>query len=130
MRQWIRSHLTYANVTTTILLFLVLGSGGAYALTGSNTVFSDDLANGQVKTADLADNAVNTAKVGDRTLKGIDLHARSVGTAELAKLPAVDARRNTDLALNPSTSDLVTFDAESVDTADMHSGSGYLIRAP
>jgi hypothetical protein len=54
MRQWIRSHLTYANVTTTILLFLVLGGGSAYALSGSNTVFSDDIVNGQVKTQDLA----------------------------------------------------------------------------
>ena len=54
MRRWIRSHLTYANVTVTILLFLVLGGGGAYALTGSNTVFSDDIVNGQVKTQDLA----------------------------------------------------------------------------
>ena len=31
MRQWIRSHLTYANVMVTILAFLVLGGGTALA---------------------------------------------------------------------------------------------------
>ena len=45
MRQWVRSHLTYANVMVTILAFIVLGGGSAVALTGSNTVFTDDIAN-------------------------------------------------------------------------------------
>ena len=31
MRQWIRSHLTYANVMVTILAFVVLGGGTALA---------------------------------------------------------------------------------------------------
>ena len=31
MRQWIRSHLTYANVMVTILAFVVLGGGTAMA---------------------------------------------------------------------------------------------------
>ncbi len=31
MRQWIRSHLTYANVVATLALFLVLGGGTALA---------------------------------------------------------------------------------------------------
>ena len=45
----IRSRLTYANVVATLSLFLVLSGGTAVALTGSNTVFSDDIVNGQVK---------------------------------------------------------------------------------
>jgi hypothetical protein len=50
----IRAHLTYANAISTLCLFLVLGGGTAVALNGSNTVFSDDIVNGQVKEPDLA----------------------------------------------------------------------------
>ena len=41
----IRSHLSYANVMVTILAFFVLTGGTAVALSGSNTVFTDDIAN-------------------------------------------------------------------------------------
>jgi hypothetical protein len=37
MRQWLRSHLTYANVMVTILAFIVLG-GSAIAATGGNFI--------------------------------------------------------------------------------------------
>ena len=43
MRERLRSHLTYANVVATIAVFLVLGGGSAVALSGTNTVQSDDL---------------------------------------------------------------------------------------
>jgi hypothetical protein len=50
----IRRHLTFANVASAVALFVAIGGGSAYALTGSNTVFSDDIVNGQVKSPDLA----------------------------------------------------------------------------
>lgn len=56
-----------------IALFLVLTGGSAYALDGSNTVFSDDIVNGEVKTVDVAGGAVTTDKVQDETLKGRDV---------------------------------------------------------
>jgi hypothetical protein len=59
----IRSRLTYANVISTLALFLVLAGGSAVALNGSNTVFSDDIVNGQVKTQDLASGAVTPGKI-------------------------------------------------------------------
>ena len=52
MRQRLRSHLTYANVMATIAVFVAVGGGSAFALAGHNTVFSDDIVNGQVKLAD------------------------------------------------------------------------------
>jgi hypothetical protein len=109
-----------------IIALLVALGGTAIA---ANTIRSGDIVNGEVKTADLADGAVNSAKVGDRTLTGDDLHTRTVGTAELAKLPAVDAYRISDLPVNPNTPNIVPLDGESFDTADMHSGSGFLVRA-
>jgi hypothetical protein len=50
----IRSHLTYANVISSLCLFLLLSGGTAVALNGANTVFSDDIVNGEVKSPDLA----------------------------------------------------------------------------
>lgn len=49
----LRSKLTYANVMATIAVFGVLGGGSAFALSGHNTVFSDDIAPKQVEQGDL-----------------------------------------------------------------------------
>jgi hypothetical protein len=74
----IRCHLTYSNVMVTILAFLVLTGGTAVALSGSNTVQSDDLGPGaQVKAPDVADNAVNSADVVNESLTGTDIKNRS-----------------------------------------------------
>jgi hypothetical protein len=51
----LRSRLTYSNVMVTVLAFIVLGGGGAYALAGRNTVFSDDIAPGNVRASDIRD---------------------------------------------------------------------------
>jgi len=48
-----------------LALFLVLTGGTAYALDGSNTVFSDDIVNGEVRTADLNSPSVTTDKLAD-----------------------------------------------------------------
>ncbi len=55
----VRSHLTYANVMATLAVFIALG-GTAYAV---NTVFSSDIVDGEVKTADLGANSVTDAKI-------------------------------------------------------------------
>jgi hypothetical protein len=66
-----------AMVVACIALFVALG-GGAYALSGSNTVQSDDLGPGaQVKAADVAENAVNGSDVKDGSLSLADLSAGS-----------------------------------------------------
>ena len=73
--EWIRSHLTYANVMATLAVFLVLGGGTAVALSGHNTVQSDDLGPGaQVKAADVANNAVNGANIADNSVTGNDVN--------------------------------------------------------
>ena len=54
MLAWLRVRVTYANVLVTVLLFIVLGGGGAYALSGHNRVKSDDIAPGAVHRADVA----------------------------------------------------------------------------
>jgi hypothetical protein len=78
----IRAHIRN-NVVGYIALFLVLTGGTAQALQGSNTVFSDDIVNRDVKTADLgvravtanrlAPNSVGSGRVVDESLTGADI---------------------------------------------------------
>jgi hypothetical protein len=78
MRQWLRSHLTYANVMVTILAFLVLGGGtalAAYVVTSNSQVAPNTISGhggsaankniiaGTVNATDLANQAVTAAKL-------------------------------------------------------------------
>ena len=75
-----RPRLTYANVVSTLALFLVLGGGFAYA---ANTVFSSDIVDGQVKTADLHGGAVTSEKVADQSLLGRDVFDNTLKGADI-----------------------------------------------
>ena len=54
----IRRHLSYANVTATVALFLALG-GGAYAV---SKVSSREIANDSIRSVDLKDRKAVKAK--------------------------------------------------------------------
>jgi hypothetical protein len=90
----IRCHMTYANVVATLALFIALGGGTAAALSGSNTVQSDDLGPGaQVRAPDVADNAVRSPDVINESLTGQDIQNQSgvdtcVSTARIGQLCA------------------------------------------
>jgi hypothetical protein len=84
----IRQHLTFANVASAIALFVALGGGTAVALSGTNTVFTDDIANdtqpasggnpaGGLVAADLRPNSVGTSEVTNESLTGQDIKDRS-----------------------------------------------------
>ena len=84
MLRKLSTHLTYANVMATIAVFLVLGGGTAVALSGSNTVQSDDLGPGaQVQAADVAANAVNGSDVTDNSITGSDVNEASLDATPL-----------------------------------------------
>jgi len=90
MKQRLRSKLTYANVISTVCLFLLLGGGTAVALNGTNSVQSDDLGPGaQVKAPDVADDAVNGANVINNGLTGADVKESTLG-----KVPSAAAADN------------------------------------
>ncbi|MFL5891879.1 MAG: hypothetical protein ACJ75I_03980 [Solirubrobacterales bacterium] len=101
----IRAHLTYANVIATIALFLVLSGGTAVALTGSNTVFSDDIVDDQVVSADVRNDtltgggllatdlragSVRSSEVANDSLTDSDLGSDSVGSSEVSTLTGTD----------------------------------------
>lgn len=80
----LREHLTYANVISTLSLFLVLGGGTAYAVTqlDDDSVESNHIVNGQVKSADVQNESSRYS--ADRGLQAVDLAPTSVGTSEVA----------------------------------------------
>jgi len=60
------------------IILMLLSIGPAQALAGSNTVASDDIIDGQVKTTDLALSAVTSARVKDGSLTGADINEKSL----------------------------------------------------
>ena len=60
MRQWLRSHLTYANVISTLALFLVVGGGTTLAATGGNFILGQS--NSASSTTSLARTGANAGK--------------------------------------------------------------------
>jgi hypothetical protein len=62
-----RKHLTYANVMVTLLAFIVLAGGAAYA---ANTIGSTDIINGQVKSVDIGNGQVQSVDVKNDGLTG------------------------------------------------------------
>jgi hypothetical protein len=71
----LKSRLTFANVCSFLALLIALGTGSAYA---ANTVFSADIVDGEVKTADLANNSVRTTKIVNGQVANADLNADAV----------------------------------------------------
>jgi hypothetical protein len=92
MARWLRARLTFANVVALIALFVALG-GPAWALQGVNTVFSDDIVNGEVRSldilnggvtiADLADGSVGAGEVVNGALTGAELADGTVSGADV-----------------------------------------------
>jgi hypothetical protein len=66
----IRKRLTYANVVSTLALFVALGLGGAYA---ASKITSKDLAKGAVKSKAIKDKTIVGKDVKDGKLTGADI---------------------------------------------------------
>jgi hypothetical protein len=66
-----------------IALFFVLAGGSAYALDGSNTVFTDDIVSGAVRQSDLGVEAVSSSRIVDGGVAGIDLAPNAVTSAKV-----------------------------------------------
>lgn len=104
----IRERITYANVASTIALFLALGGATAFAAVnlGKNSVGTRELKPNAVKTGQLAKNAVRTGKIAREAVRagkidkgaivtdrlrngavtGAKLDNGAVGTGKLAQL--------------------------------------------
>ena len=101
-----RSRVTYANVASSLALFVAVSTGGAYAANtiGSADVIDEslqtqDLQNGQVKNLDLGADSVTFGKIQNGTITNADYANNSVSSAKIAD----GGVGNADLAANSVT---------------------------
>lgn len=82
----IRKRLTYANVMSSVAVFLVLSGATAIAAgqLGKNSVGSKQLKKNAVTTAKIKKNAVTTAKIRNRAVTGAKINLATVGTVPSA----------------------------------------------
>jgi hypothetical protein len=82
----LRSKLTYANVISTLCLFLILAGGAAYGASqlARNSVGTKQLKKRAVTTAKIKNEAVTAAKVRKGTLTGAQIDASTLGTVPSA----------------------------------------------
>ncbi len=83
----IRKRITYANVMSSIAVFLVLGGGAAYAAKkiGSNEIKGNSITTGKIKkeavsASKIKKNSVTTAKIANGAVTGAKINLGSVGT--------------------------------------------------
>jgi hypothetical protein len=121
----IRKRLTYANVMSSIAVFLVIGGASAFAAIhlGKNTVGTKQLKKNAVTTAKIKNNAVTTAKiknnavtnakiknnavtgakVTDGSLTGADIDVGTLGTVPDSNTVAGNTVRLINFSGNPTT---------------------------
>jgi hypothetical protein len=99
---------SHTTVAAYLSLFLVLSGGTAVALAGSNTVFTDDIAPGEIKNSDLGFRAVSLEKIGgdainsgrvvNNSLTGTDIAEPSLATVPNAD--ELDGKDAGELGIN------------------------------
>jgi hypothetical protein len=109
----LRRHLTYANVISTLCLFLVLGGGAAFAATklAKSSVGTEQLKGEAVTKGKLAPNSVNSKKVVNSSLTGEDIASSTLG-----KVPSATNAEHADSANSASTATNASH-ASTADTA-------------
>jgi hypothetical protein len=84
-RGGLRRHLSYANVMSTLAVFLVLAGGTALAAgLRKNSVNSKTVKNNSLQSVDLKDGGVSGADVADGSLGATDVAPGSLGGATVA----------------------------------------------
>ena len=76
-----RERLTYANVMSTIAVFLAIGLGGAYA---ADKITSKDLAKGSVKSKAIKNRTIVGKDVKDGSVSGADIEDGAIASSDLA----------------------------------------------
>jgi hypothetical protein len=76
----ILERLTYANVMSSIAVFLVIGGATAFAALGRNSVGAKQLKKNAVTAAKIRKNAVTTQKIKDHAVTAAKLNLSGLGT--------------------------------------------------
>jgi len=75
----IRAHLSYANVTATLALFIALG-GSSYA---ALRIGSREIVNNSVRSGDIRNNHVRSRDIRNRTILGRDVRRNALGSDQI-----------------------------------------------
>lgn len=102
--QQIKKRLTYANVMSSLAVFLVLGGGAALAANqlGKNSVGTKQLRKNAVTAAKIKKNAVRTAKIRNRAVTGAKINLATLGT-----VPSAAHAASADTAASASNANTV-----------------------
>ena len=113
MRQWIRSHLTYANVMSTLAVFLVIAGGTAAAVTyvvSSNSQVGPGTISGHRPPSGKHTNII-AGSISGRDVATDSLGGADINEAKLFKVPRAaraDSAASADDATHASTADTAT----------------------
>jgi hypothetical protein len=107
MKKTLRGKLTYANVISTLCLFLLLGGGAAFAAShlGKNSVGTKQLKKNSVTASKIKNGAVTGAKIKDGTIPGSKvengtLTGAQIEASTLGKVPSAARADSADSAGN------------------------------
>jgi hypothetical protein len=115
----LRKHLTYANIVSSLCLFMALG-GVAYAGTqlAKGSVGTSQLKAEAVTKGKLAPNSVNSKKVVDGSLTGNDIDASTLGKVPNAANAEHATNANTATNANSATNATTATNAGHATSAD------------
>ena len=132
----IRKRITYANVMSSIAVFLVLGGATAYAAKkiGSNEIKGNSITTGKIKkeavsASKIKKNAVTTAKIANGAVTGAKLNLGSVGTVPNANHANTADTANNANAVNGLHLAKIHYVGNSGSSATVFSGAGLTLRA-
>jgi hypothetical protein len=132
MASKLRSRLSYANVVSTICLFVVLG-GTSYGLaTGSidsreiknNTVRSKDIRNSQVRGRDIRNSTIRSRDVALDALLGADINESTLGQVPRAATAGSASTAGTVSNGAIGSEEVGTIDMRLGDIVDVPDGQG------
>jgi hypothetical protein len=121
MARRLRRRLTFANVCSSIALFVALGTGGAYA---ANTIGSADIIDESIQSVDLKNGQVHTSDLGGSAVSSVKIADGTVANADLAP-GAVDSTSVLDESL--TASDLGTDSVNATEIADNSIDTGEIV---
>jgi hypothetical protein len=104
-----RLRLTYANIVSTLALFLALGGGAAYA---ASKVNSGDLAHGAVHTSNVFKRAITSGKLAVGAVRSNQVVDGAIGSKQIAN-GAVGSKQIGAATVTPSNLEFPVFYAAS-----------------
>jgi hypothetical protein len=109
----IRKRLTYANVMSSLAVFLVLGGATAFAATkiGGDEIKANAISTGKIKkeavtTSKLKNSSVSTSKIADDAVTGAKINEATLGQVPSAN--TANSAKTADTANSAKTADTAT----------------------